>query len=388
VQEHAHGVGLRDASPHPHEAQVHGSRCSGHVDVRLLIPVAAALTVTAMAGCLSQPRMAPYSFVESQRDCRSRGEAPESTTVNWISPADPTAREKVEEWCRSVGRVVVSATPSDTPSHDSSVLTVATWNMNVGAGDLVSFVERLRRGEFTAPLAVGDYAILLQETYRVGPEVPRLDTVTFRSPKRLGSADSATDIRHLAALLKLHLVYAPAMRNGNEEEGASDRGNAILSTLPLDEVTVIELPFERQRRVAIAATAHGTGSRNGSSSRRVRLVSTHFETRAGLTRGGPIAARLRQARALVEALAGDTAPLVIGGDFNTSYGTDEPAVHELQAAFPATSPTTWVTWRGPLGISARLDHMFARVSDQDLVVRRVPERFGSDHHPLVTVIVW
>jgi len=359
--------------------------------VRLAIPLLAALPVAAMSGCLSQPRMAPYPFAEPPRDCRSRTEAPD-VTVQWVSPAEASARKKIDEWCRSVGPVVAATAPADTQSRNSSVLTVATWNMNVGAGDLVSFVERLRRGEFTAPLAVGDFAILLQETYRVGPEVPRPGAIAFRIPKRLGAADPAADIRRLAASLELHLVYAPAMRNGaeegDEEEGASDRGNAILSTLPLDEVTVVELPFERQRRVAVVATAHGTAAGNGPAPRKVRLVSTHFETRAGLTRGGPTAARRRQARALVQALAGDTTPLVIGGDFNTSYGNDEPAVHELRAAFPAGGQTRWATWRGPLGLSARLDHMFARVAGEDLVVRRVPERFGSDHHPLVTMVTW
>ena len=45
------------------------------------------------------------------------------------------------------------------------------------------------------------------------------------------------------------------MRNGNTSENpASDRGSAILSTLPLSEPIAVELPGERQRRVAIIAT--------------------------------------------------------------------------------------------------------------------------------------
>ena len=42
------------------------------------------------------------------------------------------------------------------------------------------------------------------------------------------------------------------MRNGT---GASDRGNAILSDLPLDRVRAFELPFVLQRRVPLLATS-------------------------------------------------------------------------------------------------------------------------------------
>ena len=357
------------------------------------------IAASGMAGCLAQPRMAPYPFAESPTDCRSAA-APDSARIQWVSPADSSARDKqkLDEWCRTIGPVLVAPAPSGTQSRGSLVFTIASWNMNVGAGRLVEFVEHLRRGEFTVPDPVGDFVILLQEAYRVGAEVPRPATSGFRIPKRLGSADPAADIRHLAALLGLHLVYAPAMRNGrtgdNEGDGDrgygnsgdSDRGNAILSTLPLDQVMVIELPFERQRRIAVVATAHGATA-NGEP-RQLRLVSTHFETRAGLTRGGPAAARRRQARALIDALAHTTTPLIVGGDFNSSSGNDEPAVHELRAAFPASSPTSWVTWRGPLGMSARLDHIFARVAGDPLVVRRVRDRFGSDHHPLITTMRW
>ena len=39
------------------------------------------------------------------------------------------------------------------------------------------------------------------------------------------------------------------------DEPAEDRGNAILSTLPLTEPVAVELPGERQRRVVIIAKA-------------------------------------------------------------------------------------------------------------------------------------
>ena len=364
--------------------------------------------------------MVPDTLAAPPQGCRGPS-GPDRVAVRWISPAAPRDRDTLDDWCRSIGPVVVASAPPNSlpPPHTSDSLTVVSWNVNVGAGNLIELVERLRRGQLTAPAQVGEFVILLQETYRVGPEVPRRSAFGFRIPKRLGDADPADDIRQLAWWLGLHLVYAPAMRNGDEDgDGASDRGNAILSTLPLDEVTVIELPFERQRRIAVAATAHAvvrnaatgnaaTGNAqignaptgnvaignvepgHAMASPNVRLISTHFETRAGLTRGGPTPARHRQARGLIEALASDdAAPLIIGGDFNTSYGNDEPAIHELRKAFPWSTPTAWVTWRGPLGISARLDHIFARGVEESVAVRRVPDRFGSDHHPLITMLEW
>jgi len=41
------------------------------------------------------------------------------------------------------------------------------------------------------------------------------------------------------------------------------------------------------------------------------------------------------------------------------------------------------TWRGPLGLRAPLDHVFARGPFASMHVWRLPDRFGSDHYPLV-----
>jgi endonuclease/exonuclease/phosphatase family metal-dependent hydrolase len=198
-------------------------------------------------------------------------------------------------------------------------------------------------------------------------------------PKRLGD-DDGFEIQTIAHDLNLNLVYAPAMRNG---PGQEDRGNAILSTLPLDDVTVIELPIERQRRVGIAATAHALG-RDGTPWT-MRLVSVHLETRAGALRRGPASARRRQAEFLVQALGESSAPIVVAGDFNTSWGDDEPAVKTLRRSYPDAPPVGGTTW-GKAFISAKLDHVFARVPAATIDVRRGRDRYRSDHFPLVAVL--
>jgi endonuclease/exonuclease/phosphatase family metal-dependent hydrolase len=202
------------------------------------------------------------------------------------------------------------------------------------------------------------------------------------------------DIRSIAARTGLHLFYAPAMRNGaGRTAPAEDRGMAILSTLPLDDLHVIELPFERQRRVAVAATV--TARTSAGVSWQLRVVDVQIDTSVALTRGGPMAARRRQSEALVDALAAGrgqhaadgtpsaSTPVVVGGDFNTWFGGREAAVEVMRRAFPdAPRAGTGTTWRGPLGMHAALDHLFLAGHLRSAGPRRLPERFGSDHYPL------
>jgi endonuclease/exonuclease/phosphatase family metal-dependent hydrolase len=193
------------------------------------------------------------------------------------------------------------------------------------------------------------------------------------------------------------------MRNNRLDRPATpeDRGTAILSTLPLADLDVIELPFERQRRVAVAATV--AAETTAGVAWRLRVVNVQLDTSLALTRGGPVAARRRQADALLEALGMGSAPgpvrsgqlarsdpparMVLGGDFNTWLGYREPAVHVMLRAFPETPREAHAaTWRGPLGAHATLDHVFVRGPFRSVTTRRLPGRFGSDHYPLTTVV--
>jgi endonuclease/exonuclease/phosphatase family metal-dependent hydrolase len=198
------------------------------------------------------------------------------------------------------------------------------------------------------------------------------------------------DVSHLSRDVGLALLYAPSMRNGFTDRDREDRGNAIASTLALAQPAVLELPLEHQRRVVAAAVVHGRTTTGEPWA--VRVADVHLDTALALMRGGPSAARRRQAEALVTALAA-TAPdaehltTIVAGDFNTIFGSREPAVAYLRAAFPdgPASPDV-TTFSGPLGFHAALDHVFVggRVKSGD--VRRLPSRFGSDHYPLLATI--
>jgi endonuclease/exonuclease/phosphatase family metal-dependent hydrolase len=154
--------------------------------------------------------------------------------------------------------------------------------------------------------------------------------------------------------------------------------------MPLDDFSAIELPFERQRRVAIAATVSGTSSQG--TPWRLRLVSSHLDNMVGAARGwivGGQFARVRQTRALLDHLRADTA-VVLGGDFNTWFGFLEPAYAEIARVFPDTDVRDRrATFMGLL----RLDHLFFRLPDGWTgTFRRAEQRYGSDHYPLIGAI--
>jgi endonuclease/exonuclease/phosphatase family metal-dependent hydrolase len=184
-------------------------------------------------------------------------------------------------------------------------------------------------------------------------------------------------------------MYVPSMRNGIEAIDSEDRGNAIVSTLPLHDPVVVELPLEHQRRVAAIAIVEGRTPHGDPW--RLRLANVHLDTALALGHGGPFAARRRQAEALVDALTdapdAPDVPTVLAGDFNTWRGDGEPALALLRRAFPQTPLMgDGPTWVGPLSIHARLDHVFVRGPVSSARVERLASRFGSDHYPLLAIV--
>ena len=300
------------------------------------------------------------------------------SSVRWMAPSLETDRTALDSWRVSVGPpVVVSPVAHATAPADR--LVVVNWNMHVGGGDIAGLLGDVRRRNGDAPIV-----FLLQEAYREGPEVPvRVGaSASFASMIRSLRPDgSREEIEAAAQRLGLYAYYVPSMRNGAPLSSAEDRGNAILSTLPLSELTAIELPFERQRRVAVAATVQGVTS--GGSPWRMRVVSAHLDNMVGARRlwiaGGEFG-RTRQARGLVSALR-QQGPVVLGADLNSWFGFHDGAYRTAAAAFPSTPISDRrATFHGLL----RLDHLFFRLDDgwrAEFV--RADNTYGSDHYPLV-----
>ena len=301
--------------------------------------------------------------------------------LSWFAPALADDIRSLERWRRAVGPPVVVRAEGTAARSDR--LVVVNWNLHVGGGDLARLFADVRRGAGEGTPLV----FLLQEAYRDGPEVPRLldEHDTFASLIRgLRKDGEREEIEAVAAALGLHAYYVPSMRNGGPLTSAEDRGNAILSTVPLTDLSAIELPFERQRRVAVAATVNGTTT--AGSPWRIRVVSAHLDNVMGPGRlwiAGGESGRVRQARGLVAALERES-PVVLGADLNTWFGFRDRAYAEAARAFPATRVTDRrATFRGLL----RLDHLFFRLQDGwSAEFHRAEDRYDSDHYPLVGTI--
>jgi endonuclease/exonuclease/phosphatase family metal-dependent hydrolase len=300
--------------------------------------------------------------------------APDTThAVAWFAPLVDRDNASLERWRKCVGPPVIPTLSSSRDAHDA--ITIVSWNTAVGGADIVGFVRS--QTDSRLPLVM-----LLQEVYRSGSEVPSTLTGDVAFAGRLGGEAAERDereIEEVGRLLGLSVYYVPSMRNGGEASD-EDRGNAILSSVPLTDLQAIELPFERQRRVAIAATVEGQTS--AGTPWRLRVVSAHLDNIGSARRAwiGSEYGRARQARGLAT-LFQDTQPTILAGDFNTWFGFSDQAYVETAREFPETR----VADRRPtfLGL-LRLDHVFYRLPREwHLDVRRGAARFGSDHFPLI-----
>jgi endonuclease/exonuclease/phosphatase family metal-dependent hydrolase len=310
-----------------------------------------------------------------------------------LTPHPDDERLRLERWRRNVGAPVALdlVRPnggSDAPSPSS--LVVLSWNVWIGRGRLREVVSRIREGDFVEQGAHpgSPLVVLIQEAYRSDSTVP-LISAGHAGRVLVAQLKAQEDVVEAAHALGLNLRYAPSMRNGALQ---SDRGNAILSSLPLQEANATELPLVLQRRVAVSATVALGG-------RRIRLVSAHLDPR-----GPPghrwlgATGRAVQTRHLLESMPDET--VILGADLNLGRGRYEPAWKLLgQAGFTSGVPATAPAWRHTFHALPRLVLDYLLVRDRAGAIGRArvhrldehprdrgPRVFGSDHHPLLARI--
>lgn len=348
---------------------------------------AAIAALGVMAGCAKPVRMVVSS--PPAADCRTPAPADSGTPIVWIQPDDAGERRALDERCRHVGRPLVTGPRALEPAPTRR-LVVATWNMHDGRGDLIALVDTLRQGSIDRPGPDG-VIVLLQEVVRSISPQSGSALQTSATPRGMSEVK---DVPSLIARLGWHFAYLPARRNRGRpaEAGAADRGVAILSSLPLSHLEAIELPVERQRRLALSAMVSGRGP--DGRPRPLKVVSVHLENRAGARRlwARAAASRTRQTEALLDALtlspseaANPSVPLVVGGDFNTWLSHREHALDLLRARF-----ATWPDEDDRPTMSAhpwRIDYLFPRLpASARTTHRRLDSRYGSDHYPVVAEI--
>jgi endonuclease/exonuclease/phosphatase family metal-dependent hydrolase len=335
------------------------------------------LGLVALVGVGAQSRSESAPRFEPRPPCN----AP-SSAIRWIRVAPENEAARLDRWCAGVGPPLAIPIPPGGAST-SDVPVVVSWNTHEGGGDIDALVADLKTGRLTGHPATS-FVLLLQEAYRSSPDVPARSggLISWAAAElSLGSNGKRDDIAAIAQRLRLAAFYVPSMRNGKPGVTTEDRGNAILSTIALSDLTAVELPLERQRRVALEATV--TVAQPGRGPIPLRVVSTHFTNMVMhhlwlLSESG----RLRQARALAHVLPAD-GPLIVGGDFNAWFGFHDAAYKELAQVVPAASSVDRRATFGPM----RLDHILMRLPPGwRASVRRADSRYGSDHYPLVALI--
>lgn len=342
--------------------------------------------------------------------------------VAWTSAAPESDLEELRAWRSAVGPAWLV---QGAGARDSGLpMVVAAWNARTGGGALRAFWRALLAACGGAGTPV---VALLQEVFSAGDHVPDGTGARPGPPaKEDGAArrrawaeriadrppgEDRTDIVAFAKEEGLSLVYVPSMRNGAAD--AEDRGNAVLANVPLASPLAVELPFERQRRVAVAAEARIGGER-------IAFCSVHLDNRApwrrawrslGRARGRQMAGLLRALASLglirphledgprpmgVQAFgapwadAQPPAAFVLGGDLNTwARGTREDAYKRARRRFPEPpAPDARPTHRFEIGgVLRRSDHLlFALPPGWRGQSRRLDDTFGSDHYPLASVL--
>ncbi len=135
---------------------------------------------------------------------------------------------------------------------------------------------------------------------------------------------------------------------GVEED--SDTGVALLSRLPLGEITRIDLPWDDcawRPRLAMAATID-------FGSDRLRIFNVHIDPH------GPIGNQHQQTETVLK-LAQHDGPTVVLGDFNTLSRHKAVEIRRLMEShdFVTPFPTRIATWRGA-GLRFHADWIFVR----------------------------
>jgi endonuclease/exonuclease/phosphatase family metal-dependent hydrolase len=350
------------------------------------------------ASTVAPPRVADGAQAVAVTDpCPSRAPLTGVSAITWYAgPVDDAAA--LDEWCRGVGPpLVVEAPPRNEPASPPALadLVVISWNAHLAEGRLDALVADLRAGRLTGDFQragristpeqpVRHFVLLVQELYRRGADVPAFRS-NVRSAFAIRARDAnAPDARDFARTLGLSMVYIPSMRNGADL--LEDRGNAILSTEPLLDHFALELPFERQRRVAVGASIRVSTAKGIS---RLNLIDVHLEPLSSPASlwifKNP---RRRQVAAILDLLArprfehgSGTVGTVLGGDFNTIQGgADEDAYVQARS----WSQSLAVEDRRNTHYMGRLDYLFFRLAPAwTATTERLNDQFGSDHYPVL-----
>jgi|SRR6185503_31757 len=277
--------------------------------------------------------------------------------------------------------------------YDSSKLVLASYNIRYAVGRFLISSGLLRKlgvsGNQKRAQQVGENIRRTAEIFTTNKLMPLPDVVALQeADKRTARAGGHHVARELAEAMKISWVHAPAgiprgqppvarqwWLDFEEQIGlhdAGDTGVALLSRLPLEEVTRIDLPWHEcpwRPRLAMAATI-------SLNKKKLRILNAHVDPHAAV--GG----QLEQLEMLVAEAEKHSGPTLVVGDFNTLSRNKCAETRGFMEArgFQTPIPTGTPTWRGA-GIRLHADWIFYR--DLKITKWGVARPLNvSDHWPI------
>lgn len=253
-----------------------------------------------------------------------------------------------------------------------SKITVASYNIRYAVGRFLISGGLLRKAGIVSSKGrarqIAENIRAAANAFSNNRLLPRVDVLALQeADKRTARAGGHHVARELAEALGTSWVHLPAgIPRGQEpmarqwwldfeepiglyDEG--DTGVALLSRLPMSEVTRIDLSWKEcpwRPRLAMGATV-SVGDRS------LRIINAHVDPHAAV--GG----QLEQLEVLLENAERSTLPTLILGDFNTLSKRKAIETRNFleSQGYSTPFPTGTPTWRGA-GIRLHADWIFGR----------------------------
>lgn len=263
-------------------------------------------------------------------------------------------------------------TRTEVSAADDSTIVVASYNIRYAVGQFLISGGLLRKTGLLSSrrrdARVGEHIRDAARAFSEGRLLPRPHILALqeadKETKRAGRHHVA---RELAEELEMNWIHAPAgIPRGVKPKprqwwldfeepidlyDSGDTGVALLSTLPLKDVTRIDLPWKEcawRPRLAMAATV-------SVGPRQLRVLNAHVDPHAAV--GG----QLEQLELIIGEAEHFSGPTIILGDFNTLSRKKVKETRQFLESFGYTTPfpSGTTTWRGA-GLRLHADWIFSR----------------------------
>lgn len=277
--------------------------------------------------------------------------------------------------------------------NDPSKLVIGSYNIRYGVGQFLISTGLLRKAGLNLPRnrpeVVAENIRHAASVFDAALLCPPLDVLALqeadKGTARAGGRHVAKDLADALEMSWVHVAAGiprgqpPRPRQWwldfEEQIGLYDEGDtgvALLSHVPLDAVTRIDLPWEEcpwRPRLSLGATVK-------IANQEIRLLNSHIDPHPA------ISGQMEQLEVVLAEADKSNLPVVLLGDFNTLSKRKCLDTRRLleSRGFSTPFPTGTPTWRGA-GIRLHADWIFVR----DLNVTRwgvVRPLNTSDHWPV------